>query len=67
MITIRLNGQDRNLPEGTTVATLLDMLELAPVMVVVEVDGDILARDQHPETVLNAGAEVEIVHFVGGG
>ncbi len=66
-MTIRLNGQDRNLPEGTTVATLIDMLELAPVMVVVEVDGDILPRDRHRETVLTAGAEVEIVHFVGGG
>ncbi len=66
-ITVQLNGRAHRLAANTTVDGLLARLNTNPFMVVVELDGDILERDQHARTVLRDGAEIEIVHFVGGG
>ena len=66
-IAVRLNGQDLVLAPGTTVADLLTRFGLDPAAIVVEMNGEILRRDQHPATDLTPGARVEIVHFVGGG
>ena len=64
---VSVNGQDRELPAGTTVARLLDELKIAPERVVVEVNLTILKRAQQPTMILAEGDQVEIVHFVGGG
>lgn len=66
-IVVRLNGRERKLASDTSVSGLLAQLGLDPTAVVVELDGDILEREQHPQRTLRAGAQVEIVHFVGGG
>jgi len=67
MMQVTVNGEPQELPEGTTISRLLDLLKVEPERVVVEVNLTILKRDQLPSTVLNAGDQVEIVHFVGGG
>lgn len=67
MMQVTVNGEPQELPEGTTVSRLLDLLKVEPERVVVEVNLTILKRGQLPSTVLNAGDQVEIVHFVGGG
>ena len=64
---IAINGEARQLPEGMTVAQLLDQLQIQPERIVVEVNLTILKRAQHAGTILHAGDRVEIVHFVGGG
>lgn len=66
-VRITLNGESREIPEGTTVLKLLETLELRPERVAVELDRRILRRPEFGETVLEPGAQVEIVHFVGGG
>ena len=55
------------LPEGLTAAGLLDQLKLNPGLVVVELNLNILKRDELPNAALKEGDQVEIVHFVGGG
>ena len=62
-----VNGDARDVPEGTTAAQLLERLQVAPERVVVEVNLTILKRAQLAETPLRAGDRVEIVQFVGGG
>jgi len=62
-----VNGESREVPEGTTVAQLLEELKIVPERVVVEVNLTILKRAQHATTVLHEGDQVEIVRFVGGG
>ena len=62
-----INGEKREMPDGTTVSKLLEMLNIAPERVVVEVNLNILKRAEHPTTILKEGDQVEIVHFVGGG
>lgn len=66
-ITVRVNGDAREIPAGLTVAALLAHLDLHPRMVVVEHNGQILRREQLDDTAVNEGDQLELVHFVGGG
>ena len=67
MITLIINGDRREVPEGLTLATLLDHLGLDPRMVVVEQNRVIVRKQAIAEARVAAGDEIEIVHFVGGG
>ena len=62
-----VNGKPMRLSEGTTASALLEHLKIQAERVVVEVNLDIVKRAQLPSTILRAGDQVEIVHFVGGG
>lgn len=64
---IQLNGTEREVPDGVTVATLLRDLKVDPAHVAVEIDMKILTRDQYPDTALSEGATVEVIQFIGGG
>ena len=66
-MALTINGEKREVAEGTTVTTLLEMLKAQPERVVVEVNLTILKRAEHPSVVLQEGDRVEIVRFVGGG
>ena len=64
---LTLNGEKREVPEGTTVSKLLELLTVIPERVVVEMNLTILKRAEHSQTILKEGDQVEIVRFVGGG
>ena len=66
-MTITLNGDEREIPEGLTVEALLEHLDLHPRTIVVERNGDILRRDAYPTVQVEEGDRLELVHFVGGG
>lgn len=66
-ITVRVNGDEREIPAGLTVDALLAHLSLSPRMVVVEHNGDILRRETLADVAVNEGDQLELVHFVGGG
>lgn len=66
-ITLTVNGKERTLPPGTTVAGLLDRLDLVPGTVVVERNREILERDRYDDVTLEDEDRLELVHFVGGG
>ncbi len=66
-VSIVLNGRVRAVEAGLTVRGLLRHLGLEPGMVVVEHNRRILARDGLPETGVEDGDRIELVHFVGGG
>lgn len=63
---IRVNGEHRDVPPGTSVADLLRELRLAPGKVAVELNKRLLKTDRYDQA-LNEGDQVEIVTFVGGG
>ena len=65
-MTIKVNGQDREIADGTTVTALIEQHNLSPQKVAVELNRRLLRSDKY-ETILKAGDEVEIVTFVGGG
>lgn len=64
---IRLNGAERELEPGTSVAALVRQLALAPEEVAVEVNGELVPRRLHAERALAEGDSVELVTLVGGG
>lgn len=67
MPEIILNGEQRSVAEGMTVADLLTDLGRHPRTVAVEHNGAILPRERYPVTVLGTGDRLEIVGFVQGG
>lgn len=66
-MNILLNGHDRPLPAPCTLLQLLQSEGLADRRVAVEVNGHIITRSRHADTVLADGDAVEIVHALGGG
>jgi thiazole synthase len=67
-IALTVNGAERRIPTGWTLADLLASLELDPRVVVVERNGAILRdRSSFASILLVADDALEIVHFVGGG
>lgn len=66
-IVIQLNGAPREIAEGQTVAGLVGELSLLPNQVAVELNQELVPREQRDERVLQAGDAVELVTLVGGG
>jgi sulfur carrier protein len=66
-MNIRINGEEKEIKEGLSIATLLDELQIRPGRVVVELNRNIIAREALGSTALKDGDSLEIVHFVGGG
>ena len=64
---IQLNGESYEGPEAMTVAELLERLGIQQPRVAVELNLDILPKDQYTTTRLKKGDQVEVVHFVVGG
>jgi thiamine biosynthesis protein ThiS len=64
---IVVNGERRDVPEGTTVSSLLAALALSTQRVAVERNEEVVPRARHTETRLHEGDRLEIVTFVGGG
>jgi thiamine biosynthesis protein ThiS len=67
IIHIHVNGELRQIVADATIATLIAQLGLAQERLAIELNLDILPRPRWPETVLQEGDKLEIVHFVGGG
>lgn len=64
---IQLNGETLELPEGASVADLIERLELSGRRVAVERNLDIVPRSQYASTTLADGDRLEVVHAIGGG
>ena len=65
-MTVKVNGQDREVGDGTTVLKLIEQHNLTPQKVAIELNRRLLRTEKY-DTVLKTGDEVEIVTFVGGG
>jgi thiamine biosynthesis protein ThiS len=66
-MTITINGEPRDFPDGLTLAALVAQLGMKADRVAVELNLEIVSRDQWEATQLKDGDRLEIVHFVGGG
>lgn len=58
---VRVNGDNRTLPDGTTIAALVEQLGLQPGQCAAAVNLDFVPRSAYAQTVLRAGDQVEIV------
>ena len=66
-LSIRVNGEERRVPDGISIAGMLGELGLDARKVAVERNREIVPRSVLDEMPVEAGDDYEIVHFVGGG
>ncbi|NRD80683.1 thiamine biosynthesis protein ThiS [Bacillus sp. BRMEA1] len=67
-MNILLNGDSIYLPEHVvSVSDLLTHFQIQDKVVIVEINGEILTKNDHQTTKLSDRDRIEIVHFVGGG
>ncbi|NKE19932.1 sulfur carrier protein ThiS [Neoroseomonas oryzicola] len=66
-IAITVNGEDREIAPGATVAALLTAIGLDTRKVAVERNEEIVPRSTYATVALAQGDRLEIVHFIGGG
>jgi thiamine biosynthesis protein ThiS len=66
-MTLTINGEPRDFPDGLTLAALIAQLGMKSDRVAVELNLEIVPRGTWEATLLKSGDKLEIVHFVGGG
>ncbi|GIK51035.1 MAG: thiamine biosynthesis protein ThiS [Planctomycetota bacterium] len=64
---ITVNGQPCEVPEGTTLKALVELLALKGDRIACERNLEVVPRAKYAETKLADGDKLEIVTFVGGG
>ncbi len=64
---VSVNGSPVELPDGSTVAALVEKMGFVPTRVAVERNEDVVPRATWADCRLTSGDRVEIVTFVGGG
>jgi len=62
-----VNGESRELSGSPSLADLITQLELPATRIAVELNREVVRRNDWSGTMLNENDRVEIVHFVGGG
>jgi sulfur carrier protein len=64
---IIVNGNEREVQPGTTIATLIEQLQLRTDRIATERNREVVPKARYAETQLQDGDKLEIVTFVGGG
>ena len=66
-LSVRVNGEQRLVPRGVSVAAMLNEIGIDPAKVAVERNLEIVTRSALATVAVADGDQFEIVHFVGGG
>jgi len=64
---IQVNGDALSVAAESTLVDLIEQMQLTGKRIAIELNMEIIPRSEHPQTVLNEGDQVEIVHAIGGG
>ncbi|MBW6509861.1 MAG: sulfur carrier protein ThiS [Desulfuromonadales bacterium] len=64
---IIVNGNEKQVKDHTSIATLLELVGVNPEQVVAEHKGTIVSPQHYHGTFLNDGDTIELIQFVGGG
>ncbi|MEM6690896.1 MAG: sulfur carrier protein ThiS [Planctomycetota bacterium] len=67
MITITVNEEPVEIAGEMTVAVMLQTVDVPPNYLAVEVNGEVVPREEHPTQIVRGGDVVEVVTLVGGG
>ncbi|MFZ5927468.1 MAG: sulfur carrier protein ThiS [Acidobacteriota bacterium] len=67
VISIRINGEEQQVPEDLNILSLVRHLGLDPARVAVEMNRRLVRKPDWESTRVEPGASFEIVTFVGGG
>ena len=64
---ILINGEGKECEDGISLSALIELLELQPQRIAIELNREVIRRADWKSTVLRNEDRLEIVHFVGGG
>ena len=64
---IHINGEQKEVAAGTSVADLVNTLDGDPRGIAIERNLEIVPKSQHGSVLLEEGDRLEVVQFVGGG
>jgi thiazole synthase len=67
LLTLRINGEPRQLEGPVSLDQLLARLGLDPTRIAVERNSEIVPRSTYSAVALEDGDRLEVVHFIGGG
>lgn len=67
MISVTINGENREVPTEVNLDKLLELFSLPKQRVAIELNSAVVRRADWPETIIRDDDRVEVVHFVGGG
>lgn len=67
VIRLIVNGESRELKKNTTVANLLEEMGTFSERVAVELNLQVVDKQEYGRTILKDGDHLEIISFVGGG
>ena len=67
MIRITVNGRSVELNESMTVEHMLDRVEVPPNYLAVEVNAEVVPREEYATHAIQDGDQIELVTLVGGG
>ena len=67
MISITVNGDKLKIEEDSTIEILLELLNITPARLAIEINGEVIPRSEILETVLQDGDILEITKAIGGG
>ena len=66
-MNLTINGENRSLAPVESLHALVEQLGMKSDRVAIELNREIVRRDQWAQTPIRDGDRLEIVHFVGGG
>ncbi len=66
-MNITVNGEPKETSPNNSILNLLNELEINAQTVVVECDNTIIKQEEYATTILQDGAVLELIRFVGGG
>lgn len=66
-IQVTVNGEPRTITAGSSIVEMLQQLGVDRQRVAVELNRSIVRKGEWPTTPVEAGSQIEIVEFVGGG
>lgn len=67
MITISINGEIKEVPDETKLSGLLELFSLPKQRIAIELNRNVIRRQDWESVELSANDKIEVIHFVGGG
>ncbi len=67
MVTIILNGETKEIDSEVTLDRLLDLFSLPRQRIAIELNKQVIRRQDWPEMQVKDADKIEVIHFVGGG
>lgn len=66
-VLIKINGEDKSIPQNTSILRLLEIYKINTDRVVIELNKQILKKEQFEVFSVKENDEIEVITFVGGG